>query len=239
MSFKEFKEHNVRAGLGTALCYMKSNESSYHVLCAVESLPAVFGSQDTIDYSTTTNRSVTQVPGKRTTEPIEVELAYNIDNIMIMDDIKDEKIKFAYIDLDDFSGHEFEGIASYRMADVGTSDIKKLVLNIAVTSAKDTITYDLYDFFMDTVQFDDNIPTAIVLSQDDSSTEIKVGLEPSTATIEVKSSAEQTIKVTKDTTTPTKIKIEAENLGSAIVTITATASGYAPNKRTVKVISSN
>ena len=30
MSFNEYKEHNVRAGLGTAFCIMKPNETKYH-----------------------------------------------------------------------------------------------------------------------------------------------------------------------------------------------------------------
>lgn len=63
-SFREFKEHNVRAGLGTALCYRLSSETKYHILAPVESLPAVFGTPDTIEYSSTTNRNVTNVMGK-------------------------------------------------------------------------------------------------------------------------------------------------------------------------------
>lgn len=235
MSFQEFKEHNVRAGLGTALCYMRADESKYHILCAVESLPAVFGSQETIEYSTTTNRSVTQVPAKRTTESIEIELAYNIDNISIMNDIKDEKIKYAYIDLDDFSGQEFVGVASYRMADVGTDDIKKLVLNIAVVSAEDTITMDLYDLFMDTITFDDNIPSVIVLAVNGTQ-RIKIATsEEATPTVTSEAEAIATASFGSGVNAK-ELTITGVANGSTIVKLEASKEGYASNKREIKVI---
>ena len=78
-NWQEFKEHSVRSGLGTALCVMLPTETKYHILSAVESLPAVFGSPNTIEYSTTTNMNVTNIPGKNSTENIEINIPQTID----------------------------------------------------------------------------------------------------------------------------------------------------------------
>lgn len=235
-SFREFKEHNVRAGLGTALCYRLSSETKYHILAPVESLPAVFGTPDTIEYSSTTNRNVTNVMGKNSTETVEINLPYNLDYIAICDNINDLEVNFAYIDLDDFSGQEFTGKPRYHLADVGTSDIKTIVLSIAVTNANEYITEDLYDSFQDTVSILSPIPASIELSSKDTTgSTINFLTDPSDATLDVSSSSTSVIveKGTKNVTITASASAEA---GSAIVKIVATKDGYASNQRRIKVL---
>lgn len=230
-NWQEFKEHSVRSGIGTALCVMLPSESKYHILSAVESLPAVFGSPNNLEYSTTTNMSVTNVPGKNTTENIEINIPYNIDNISLCNKIKRVKCKYAYIDLDDFSGQEFTAEASYHLAEIGTDSIKTIVLVLTVFNAEEEITKDLYDLFMDTIIFDDNIPSVV-----------RVGI----------ASTEDIVVSTNPTTTPTltntsesvananlesgKLTITGVAKGSCILKIEATAEDYASNQREIKVI---
>lgn len=235
-SFREFKEHNVRAGLGTALCYRLSSETKYHILAPVESLPAVFGTPDTIEYSSTTNRNVTNVMGKNSTETVEINLPYNLDYIAICDNINDLEVNFAYIDLDDFSGQEFTGKPRYHLADVGTSDIKTIVLSIAVTNANEYITEELYDSFQDTVSILSPIPASIELSSKDT-TGITINFltDPSDATLDVSTSSNSVI-VEKGTKNVTIKASSSATAGSAIVKIVATKDGYASNQRRIKVL---
>lgn len=235
-SFREFKEHNVRAGLGTALCYRLSSETKYHILAPVESLPAVFGTPDTIEYSSTTNRNVTNVMGKNSTETIEINLPYNLDYIAICDNINDLEVNFAYIDLDDFSGQEFTGKPRYHLADVGTSDIKTIVLSIAVTNANEYITEDLYDSFQDTISILSPIPASIELSaKDTTGTTINIITDPSDATLTV-SSNNTGVLIEKGSGNVTIKASSSAEAGSAIVTIVATKDNYAPNQRRIKVL---
>lgn len=235
-SFREFKEHNVRAGLGTALCYRLSSEKKYHILAPVESLPAVFGTPDTIEYSSTTNRNVTNVMGKNSTETVEINLPYNLDYIAICDNINDLEVNFAYIDLDDFSGQEFTGKPRYHLADVGTSDIKTIVLSIAVTNANEYITEDLYDSFQDTISILSPIPASIELSaKDTTGTTINFITDPSDATLTV-SSNNTGVLVEKGSGNITIKASSSAEAGSAIVTIVATKDNYAPNQRRIKVL---
>lgn len=235
-SFREFKEHNVRAGLGTALCYRLSSETKYHILAPVESLPAVFGTPDTIEYSSTTNRNVTNVMGKNSTETVEINLPYNLDYIAICDNINDLEVNFAYIDLDDFSGQEFTGKPRYHLADVGTSDIKTIVLSIAVTNANEYITEDLYDSFQDTISILSPIPASIELSaKDTTGTIINIITDPSDATLAV-SSNNTSVLIEKGSGNVTIKASSSAEAGSAIVTIVAKKDNYASNQRRIKVL---
>lgn len=234
MSFTEFKEHNVRAGLGTALCVMKPDETKYHIVAAVEGLPAIFGTPENITFSSTTNMSVTNVKGKNTTENVSVNLPYNIDNISLMDEISGLKCKFAYIDLDDFSGQEFVATPSYHMAEVGTSAIKTIVMDLTVEDAKPKITQDLYDLFQDTISFEATIPSAITL-EGTNKAEFNIAVSPSTATISVESSSTSVATATYENG---KLTITGVDAGSTIVTIKANVANneYASNSRRIKVI---
>ena len=234
MSFNEYKEHNVRAGLGTAFCIMKPNETKYHIVAAVESMPAVFGSPENITFSSTTNMAVTNVQGKNTTENVTVNIPYNLDNIALMDEIVGTKCKFAYIDLEDFSGQEFVATPSYHMAEVGTTSIKTIVLDLTVEDAKPKITDDLYDLFQDTISFESTIPGNIVL-EGTGKAEFIISTTPTSANVNVESSA---TGVATASFTSGKLTITGVKAGSTIVTIKAVDSTnvYASNSRRIKVI---
>lgn len=229
--FQEFKEHAVRAGLGTALCVMLPDETKYHILSAVESIPSVFGTPNTIEYSSTTNMNITNVKGKNTTETPEFVIPYNIDNINLMNKIKGIRCKYAIIDLDDFSGQTFVGEASYRLSEVSTDAIKTITMTLAISEASETIETDLYDLFQDTVSFETSLPSVVEILKGDTQT-IQVVNTPSTASVTVSSSA-QSIATAEITTGALKITAVAE--GSCIVTIKATANDYASNERAIKV----
>lgn len=234
MSFNEYKEHNVRAGLGTAFCIMKPNETKYHIVAAVESMPAVFGSPENIAFSSTTNMTVTNVKGKNTTENVTVNIPYNLDNIEIMDEIVGTKCKFAYIDLEDFSGQEFVATPSYHMAEVGTTSIKTIVVDLTVEDAKAKITQDLFDLFQDTISFESTIPGNIVL-EGTGKAEFNIATTPTSANITAESSA---TGVATASFTSGKLTITGVKAGSTIVTIKAVDStnAYASNSRRIKVI---
>lgn len=234
MSFNEYKEHNVRAGLGTAFCIMKPNETKYHIVAAVESMPAVFGSPENITFSSTTNMAVTNVQGKNTTENVTVNIPYNLDNIALMDEIVKTKCKFAYIDLEDFSGQEFVATPSYHLAEVGTASIKTIVVDLTVEDAKPKITDDLYDLFQDTISFESTIPGNIVL-EGTGKAEFIISTTPTNANITAESSA---TGVATASFTSGKLTITGVKAGSTIVTIKAVDStnAYASNSRRIKVI---
>ena len=184
--------------------------------------------------------SITLLQGKRSTSQVEEVIPYNIDNIVICDNIAGKKLKYAYIDLEDFSGHEFIAQASYRVSDVDPGSPKTITVALTVYQANENVTRDLYDVYEDTVAIDE-IPTTIYLKKTDTTgTDIIFGLTPSTATIAIDST--ETIGVNSDvsaTVASNKLTIKAgasAKVGSGIVYVKATATGYASNYRAIKVI---
>lgn len=231
----EFKEHNVVSGLGTLLAFMRSNETKYHALTAVESMPSVFGTPENMTFSSTTNINITNVEGKNSIENPEINLPYNLDNIVLMDSIAGEKIKFAYIDLNDFTAVKFTGTPRYRVADIGTDSVKMIVMTITVHDVESKVDRDVYDLFQDTITFDDNIPAVIKLTTGNTDgLEIAVATTPSTATFTTKADSEGIVTVTA---TGNKIKFVPVKAGSTIVNVQATDStkNYASNERNIKV----
>lgn len=232
MGWKEFKEQSLSSGLGTALCVMRPSETKYHIVTAVPSLPAYAGEPNTIEYSTTTNKAISYIPGKNTTNNVEINMPYNLDNIALCKSLKGEVCKWAYIDLDNFSGGEFVGRATYRLADIEVDGVKELILTIVVQSWEEDITEDLFDLYQDTVTFNDNIPDVVHI-QGTAKETIGVSTDPSSATITAESSSSA---VATASYTSGSLAITGVKAGSCVVTLKATSTSEAPNSRRIKVI---
>ena len=241
----KFEEHGVRIGLGTAFCYMNThnNETKYHILGAVESMPEVTGEVSNIEYSTTTNPTTSNVPGKKSLNNPEISFPYNLDMIYKLRELKGKELQFAYIDLDDFSGQEFAGKLDYRVGEISTEGVKVIVVSITTTRINDDISTDLYDLYQDTIRFKGGIPTSVVLSLSEKDSN---GTSTKTAVLPVETVQASTLSATSDTTgvctvslTGGKLTITSVAAGSADVKISAVAGtgvDLAGNDRYIKVI---
>ena len=230
------EEHGVRVGTGTAFCYYDATagETKYHILSVVTSMPEVSGEKETIDYSTTTNPTTTNIEGKKSLNNPEISVPYNLDNIYKLNALKGKELNFAYVDLDDFSGQEFTGVLDYRVAEISTTGVKEIIISIATSSIADGVSTNLFDIYQDTIRFKKGIPTSLVLTKGATATTIKV------STIE-----EATLTATSDTTGVCTVTLTSGTLsitpvaaGSADIKIEAVDSGnkLASNTRYIKVI---
>lgn len=235
MSFNEFKEYWVSSGVGTILAVMLPGQTKYQILWATTSIPSFAGSRESIDYSTTTNSTITKIPGKKTTNEVEVEIAWNRDTINLANEICDQDLQYAVIDLNDFTGWEFVANASYRMADVAPDSAKQMVLQLTVKNVESYATVNFYDLYMDTIVFSE-LPQVVHLSLVGDATSgktYKVVTEPSTAT----STASATDSaIASATLSQGTLTIKPTKVGSTTIVVSATASGYASAKREILVI---
>lgn len=235
MSFNEFKEYWVSSGVGTILAVMLPGQEKYQILWATTSIPSFAGSRESIDYSTTTNSTITKIPGKKTTNEVEVEIAWNRDTINLANEIADQDLQYAVIDLNDFTGWEFVANASYRMADVSPDSAKQMVLQLTIKSIENHASVNFYDFYMDTIVFGE-LPQVVHLSMTTDATtgkKYKVVTEPSTAspTASATDNAVATASLSSGTLTITPLKA-----GDTTVIVSATATNYASAKREILVI---
>lgn len=235
MSFNEFKEYWVSSGVGTILAVMLPNQSKYQILWATTSIPSFAGSRESIDYSTTTNSTITKIPGKKTTNEVEVEIAWNRDTINLANEIADQDLQYAVIDLNDFTGWEFVANASYRMADVAPDSAKQMVLQLTIKSVESYATVDFYDTYMDTITFGE-LPQVVHLSLSKDATNgkiYKVVTEPSSAKATAKSNADSvaTASLVSGTLTIKPVAVD-----DTTIVVSASANNYASAKREILVI---
>lgn len=231
---REYKEGIVYSGLGTALCVMFENDTKYHFFTAVPELPALADSPDTIDYSTTTNKSITHSKGKETINDVEITMPNNLDNIRLCKKVEDKLLKWAYINLDNYTATLFTATLSYRNADIATDSPNEIAATLVVHSKENGIVEDVYDLFEDTVTFNEDIPEVVVVT-DKVETKIKVVTDPAEASLAVSSSSESITGTVSNA--EGYVKFTPAKAGSAIITIKATASNYGSNEKYIKVIS--
>lgn len=239
-----FLEHDVRSGIGTALCFQYEDDLKYHILSAVEELPSVFSAPNTIEYSSTTNPSITLIEGKRSVSQVDETIPYNIDNIVICDKIVGKKLKYAYIDLDDFSGHTFSATASYRINDINTTSAKTIVLTLTIYQASETITRDLYDLYQDTVAIDEFSNIVYIPAPESGKTstkKISLSATPTTATFAVYDTKgvgtnEKITGVFSENDLTITVATGVTAGTSGMIYVKATATNYATNYRAIKVI---
>lgn len=232
MDFKEFKEHGLESGFGTILAYKLSNENKYHIVCALTTIPSISGSKNTIGYSTTSNNSVTKVPGKKTINDVEITFPYNADTVTIMNKLADQDIQYAIINLENGLGWKFVANASYRMNDISPDNVNEGTLQLVISSVEDAASDNMLDVYMDTVTFGDGIPNRVSLVGAGTKV-INVVTDPTDATLTVESDSDSVCTIAN---ADGVVTITAVAQGSTYVYIKAVKAGIAGNERKIYVV---
>jgi len=250
MDFKEIKEYGAYSGLGTILAHKNLGDTKYHITCVTTTIPSIFGTQNTIEWSSTSNSAITQIPAKKTTNSVEIPFLWNADNISIMDDIADKELQYAIINLDDGTGWKFKAKASYHLNEATADSAREGTLQLTITSVEDKASNDLLTLYMDTITFDGAIPQRIEVTAsagDNHTKYIDLMPNPSGATISVdtnyagysSSIASASIVTTSGDAHEGQLKIDGQT-GQAgkytYVKVTASQSGYASASRMIYVV---
>ena len=236
--FTEFKEYWLSSGVGTILAVMLPDQSKYQIVWATTSIPSVVGSKETMDYSTTSNKAISKVEGKATTENVEVNIAWNRDTINIANKIKGQTLQYAIINTNNWTGWEFEAKASYRMGEVAVDGVLEMILQLVVSSVKEEATTGFYDYYQDTV-YVENVPEVVnlTLATGQSATQtpktFKIVAEPSVATITVKASDSA---IATATYTTGVLSITPVKVGSTTISVEAKSTDMATSNREILVI---
>lgn len=229
--FREFIEQNVSTGLGKILAVKKQNK--YQIVFAVNNIPSVSGTQNTVEYSTTSNKSITKIGTKRTTNDIEVTFPMNLDNDRVARELSDVEYPYAIIDLETGLGWEFVATGSYRFNDVTPDNPFEGTLQLTPSYVASTSTKNMLEFFMDTITFE-NITDRITLDVLSNKTKnITIKTDPATATI---TAVSDTPAVSTATVTGGVLTITAVKAGYTYVKITATNQDYADNAHEIYVV---
>lgn len=241
MDMQKFCDKRVLSGYGSALLYKEANESLYHLLVPLETVPTVFGSVDTFEYDLLTCKTKGNVEGKETLDQQDVEFMWHRDNVRRLEALQGRMLDFMLV-YGDFSARTFSGTIRVRPNE-STADVLTGTFTITPSSASTTTLLDCRDLIQDTITFTNQIPDSVVIGG--TATELEVATDPSGSTTTIAATCDNEnfqVSVTQASgTANAKVSISKTTSSPAdapqygLVEITATADGYASWTTTVLV----
>ena len=227
--FNSIEDRALSEHRGSALL-MKKENGKYSILLPVEGTGENGSTPAQLDKTAIGNAQATSVEGRTENPQKTIPFYTHRDNINILENIAGENHDFLRL-LPDFTGFKYSGSVSYMANNTDVGSLEQGQLTITPTN-KDEYVENCFDLVEDTVVFTSSIDEVVTIVGTGTKV-INVTTNPSDATISATSDTEgtATASVSEKAVTITGVKA-----GSAIITITATKSGYASFKRTVLVI---
>ena len=227
--FNSIEDRALSEHRGSALL-MKKENGKYSILLPVEGTGENGSTPAQLDKTAIGNAQATSVEGRTENPQKTIPFYTHRDNINILENIAGENHDFLRL-LPDFTGFKYSGSVSYMANNTDVGSLEQGQLTITPTT-KDEYVENCFDLVEDTVVFTSSIDEVVTIVGTGTKV-INVTTNPSDATISATSDTEgtATASVSEKAVTITCVKA-----GSAIITITATKSGYASFKRTVLVI---
>ena len=227
--FNSIEDRALSEHRGSALL-MKKENGKYSILLPVEGTGENGSTPAQLDKTAIGNAQATSVEGRTENPQKTIPFYTHRDNINILENIAGENHDFLRL-LPDFTGFKYSGSVSYMANNTDVGSLEQGQLTITPTT-KDEYVENCFDLVEDTVVFTSSIDEVVTIVGTGTKV-INVTTNPSDATIAATSDTEgtATASVSEKAVTITGVKA-----GSAIITITATKSGYASFNRTVLVI---
>lgn len=231
MDLQKYCEKRAMSGYGSALLYKEANETLYHIITPLESVPTVSGSTDTFDFDILTCPSKGQVEGKESLDQVEVDFLWHRDNIARLEALQGRVLDFMAV-YQDFTARTFTGTVKVRPQEAG-ADVMRGTFTITPMSASTTTILDARDLIQDTVVFTNAIEASVVMTG--TTHEIVVGTNPSTAVVTVTSNNENFSGSYSDGKVTITYSGSGDTKEYAIITLTAVADDYASWSTTIAV----
>lgn len=228
-AFQSVEDRALSEHRGSALLMKKAN-GKYSILLPVEGTGENGSTPAQLDKTAIGNLQATSVEGRQENPQKTIPFFLHRDNLKILEGIAGETHDFLRL-LPDFTGFKFSGQVSYMANNTDVGSLEQGQITITPTS-KDEYVENCYDLVEDTVVFTSGIDEVVTLSENGTK-EIALTTSPADASITATS---DTTGVATATYASGKVTITGVAAGSAIVTLTASKSGYASFERSILVI---
>lgn len=229
-TFFKYVESRGLAGYGTAIVVKEQGETKYSLLIASETVPSVFGSQNSFEFDLVNSQTIGKIQGKKTLDDKDVEFLLHRDNVFRLEQLKGKILDFMYV-TPDFMGWKFSGKISVRPNDA-SAEVLMGTYTITPMSADDSPILNVRDLIQETLCFADAIPESI--KNGDS---VNVGVVQSDATVtytQANVSIDGTLGEGTSLTVTNGVAKITNALGG-LIAITASADGYASWTTTIYV----
>lgn len=232
-AYFKYLEHRGQSGYKAAILVKEQSASLYSLLVASETVPSVFGTQDSFEFDLLNSPVKGKIAGKMSLDDKEVEVLHHRDNVYRFEKLKGRVLDFMYVD-SQFVGYKFSGTLSYRVNDA-TADVLRGTYTITPMSADPNPILNARDLCQETLCFADVIPDTVV-----------AGAQLTLSVVQSGASVTYTVAKINDngTETPDTKAISGSTFtapsqsGLYAITASATDDSYAPWTTTVYVESS-
>ncbi len=242
-AFYKYEEHRAQSGYKAAILVKLQTATKYSLLVASETVPSVFGTQDSFEFDLLNSPTKGKVGGKITLEDKEVEVLHHRDNVYRFEELKDQVLDFLYVD-SQFVGYKFSGTLKYRVNDA-SSDVLRGTYTITPMSADPTPYLDVRGIVEETICFEGTIPETITTNATNGTatvdiTVVQAGTSGTPSFVFKKYNATTRTwavegGLTGSTASGRSTLAVASTVGSGLYSITASLTNYAPWTTTIYI----
>lgn len=228
---QKYCDERAMNGYGSALLYKEANETLYHLVLPLETAPSVTGSVDTFDFDLLTCPSKGKVEGKESLDQKDVDFLWHRDNVARLESLQGRVLDFMVV-YQGFTARTFSGTIKVRPQDAG-ADIMRGTFTITPLSASATTILDARDLIQDTIVFTTPIASSVIMKENTYTLPIKT--DPTTATFTVESDNENFSGSVAENVLTITYSGDSATKEYAIITVKASADGYASWSTSVAV----
>lgn len=160
-AYNKYLENKGQSGYRAAILVSETGdvEGGYSLLVASETVPSIYGSNDSFEFDLMNSPTKGKIAGKMALDDKEVEVLHHRDNVYRFEKLKDTTLNFMVID-SQFVGYKFVGTISYRMNDA-SADVLRGTYTITPMSADPIPVIDARPYCKETLCFASVIPDYI------------------------------------------------------------------------------
>lgn len=247
-SFYNYQEHRGQSGYGASILVKEQTADKYSLLVASQTVPAVFGSQNSFEFDLLNSPVTGKIAGKISLDDKEVnDVLLHRDNVWRFQQLKGKVLDFLYM-TPDFVGWHFTGTVSFKPNDA-SADVLTGTYTIVPMSADDDPILDCRADVQETLCFSDVVPENIKIGEKVNVSLVQTLDSTNSVTYKVFTISKTGTKGTEVTATPDAngyigfASATATNAVQATANtlygITASATGYASWTTTVYVNSAS
>lgn len=155
-AFYKYVENRGQAGYKAAFLVKEQGETKYSMLVASETVPSIFGSQNSFEFDLLNSPVTGKIAGKISLEDKDVQCLLHRDNVYRFEQLKGKVLDFLYL-TPDFVGWKIVGTITFKPDDA-TADTLRGTYTISPMSADDTPFMECRDMVQETLCFAGAIP---------------------------------------------------------------------------------
>jgi hypothetical protein len=161
--FYKYKETRGQSGYKSAWLYKLPTEEKYHLLCATEQVPYVFGDTDSFEIDILQSDTKGKIEGKASLEPVDVDVLHHRDNAYRFAQLDGVTLDFMSINAE-FVGYTFNGTLKYK-PNTAEADVNRATVTITPMSASATPIFNARPLIMETLYFKNSIDDTVAVGE--------------------------------------------------------------------------